>query len=343
MVQTALAEVDVPSFESISGEAKQAVLSSKILAGEVGRLCTTLKELVEPAEAKVSEEDEGSEEEGEDNRGEEEEWRGIGSDHDEDSDGAPDSAALESALSKLGIPLDSISNNLPAESDSSSEADSVVLDDGEESEGDDGASWESGSIDSGGNVRRAASISSSGPSLPPKKQPKTTGKTESRFLPSLATGFIRGNSDGSDIEDVDAAAGRKNRRGQRARKAIWEKKYGKNANHVKKAREEASAGGRGRGRGRGGFGTGVGRGGRTMGDGRNGEFEKPRGAPTGRGGRVRPPPVPLPSTQDSGWQQRPPKGGKEDKPMHPSWVAKQKLKSKESITVAPRGKKIVFE
>ncbi|EUC54528.1 BUD22 protein [Rhizoctonia solani AG-3 Rhs1AP] len=330
MVQAALAELDIPSFESITGEAKQAVLSSKILAGEVGRLCTVLKELVEPAKIKASEPDEVLE-------GEEDEWKGVISDH---SNGeTSDSAALQSALSKLGIPLDSISNDPPVQSDSSSEMNSIVLDDGEESEEDDGASWESGSVDSEGNVRRAISVSSSSSIPPPKKQSKTTTKTESRFLPSLATGFIRGDSDGSEVEDVDAASERKNRRGQRARKAIWEKKYGKNANHVKKAREEAAVRGRGRGRGRGGF-TGIGRGGHSAG-GRNAEPGTSRGGARGRGGRVRPPPAPLPTTRDSGWQQRPVKE-KEDKPMHPSWIAKQKLKSKESI-VPTQGKKIVFE
>ncbi|KAJ1303552.1 hypothetical protein OPQ81_011736 [Rhizoctonia solani] len=341
MIQAALAEVDIPSLESITGEAKQAVLSSKILAGEVGRLCTSLKELLEPAEEKAPELDEES---NEDEEEEEEEWKGVLSDQEEDEDDAAGSTALESALSKLGIPLDSISNGQPPESDSSSETDSLVLDNEDESEEvDDGASWESGSVDSEGNVRRAASISSSGSSSPPKKQPKTANKTESRFLPSLATGFIRGDSDGSDIEDTDAATGRKNRRGQRARKAIWEKKYGRNANHIKKAREEAVARGRGRGRGRGGSTAGIGRGERLNAEGRAGDSGAPRGgAPAGRGGRVRPPPAPLPTTQDSGWPQRPAKKEKEEKPMHPSWIAKQRLKSKESITAAPQGKKIVF-
>ncbi|CAE6487029.1 unnamed protein product [Rhizoctonia solani] len=342
MIQAALAEVDVPALESITGEAKQAVLSSKILAGEVGRLCTALKELVEPAEDKAPEQNDESsrEEEGE----EEEEWKGILS-NDGDEDEVPDSAALESALSKLGIPPDSVSHDLPPESDSYSETDSVVLDSGEDSEdADDGASWESGSVDSEGNVRRAASVSSSSSSSPPKKQSKVSTKTESRFLPSLATGFIRGDSDGSDVEDADDAPGRKNRRGQRARKAIWEKKYGKNANHVKKAKEEAVARGGARGRGRGGFGMGAGRGGHAVTEGR-GEGARPSrgGAPARRGGRVRPPPAPLPTTQDSGWSQRAPKKDKEEKPMHPSWIAKQKLKSKESIAAAPQGKKIVFD
>jgi hypothetical protein len=216
MIQVALAEVDIPSFESITGEAKQAVLSSKILAGEVGKLCTALKDLVEPAE-EPEQKDSSAEED-------EVEWKGIGAnqddDDDEDEDDIPDSAALESALKKLGIPLDSVAHD--TQSDSPSEIDSVVLDDGEESEDvDDGASWESGSVDSEGNIRHAVSpsASSTSSSPPPKKQTKITSKTESRFLPSLAAGFIRGDSDGSDIEDADVAPERKNRRGQRARKA----------------------------------------------------------------------------------------------------------------------------
>ncbi|KAK8861364.1 hypothetical protein IAR55_002183 [Kwoniella newhampshirensis] len=70
--------------------------------------------------------------------------------------------------------------------------------------------------------------------------------TTSLFLPSLATGFTRGDegdSDPDDDYDPDGVIGgktvvRKNRRGQRARQAIWEKKYGKGAKHVVKARQE---------------------------------------------------------------------------------------------------------
>ncbi|QRW20414.1 Bud22 family protein [Rhizoctonia solani] len=342
IIQSALAQVDIPSFESITGEAKQAVLSSKILAGEVGRLCTDLKELVEPTEEKEPQQ-KGSSEEDDD----EVEWEGIRDENEgeneEDESDTSNSAVLESALSKLRIPLDSVPQG--HYSDSSSETDSIVLDEGEE-EADDGASWESGSVDSDGNVRRdvSPSASSTSSNSPPKKQTKTANKTESRFLPSLASGFIRGNSDGSDIEDADVAPERKNRRGQRARKAIWEKKYGKNANHVKKAREEAAARGRGRGRDRGGLAAGTGRVAHSTGEKRGGSSRMSRGGPpAGRGGRVRPPPAPLPTTQDSGWQQRLPKKEKEEKAIHPSWIAKQKLKYKESIAAVPQGKKIVFD
>ncbi len=65
------------------------------------------------------------------------------------------------------------------------------------------------------------------PKKPPKQKPSTAAENSnptagSTFLPSLAVGFIRGDSD-SEWSDGEAAAGdlpqRKNRRGQRARKA----------------------------------------------------------------------------------------------------------------------------
>lgn len=58
-------------------------------------------------------------------------------------------------------------------------------------------------------------------------------------LPQFATGYFSGGSDTEDeLSDDDmvkeATTVRKNRRGQRARQKIWEKKYGKNAKHVQK-------------------------------------------------------------------------------------------------------------
>ncbi|KAF8755072.1 ATP synthase alpha/beta family [Rhizoctonia solani] len=319
IIQSALAQVDIPSFESITGEAKQAVLSSKILAGEVGRLCTDLKELVEPTEEKEPQQ-KGSSEEDDD----EAEWEGIRDENEgeneEDESDTSNSAVLESALSKLRIPLDSVPQG--HYSDSSSETDSIVLDEGEE-EADDGASWESGSVDSDGNVRRdvSPSASSTSSNSPPKKQTKTANKTESRFLPSLASGFIRGNSDGSDIEDADVAPERKNRRGQRARKAIWEKKYGKNANHVKKAREEAAARGRGRGR--------------AEEDSLQVQEEWLIQLAKSEVEVLECPEEAHPPDEVVEFQ-RLPKKEKEEKAIHPSWIAKQKLKYKESIAAVPQ-------
>lgn len=60
-------------------------------------------------------------------------------------------------------------------------------------------------------------------------------------LPELMTGYYSGDDSESDIEEDQVAKEqasnkikRKNRRGQRARRKIWEQKYGKRANHIQK-------------------------------------------------------------------------------------------------------------
>ncbi|KAI0002632.1 Bud-site selection protein [Xylariaceae sp. FL0662B] len=78
---------------------------------------------------------------------------------------------------------------------------------------------------------------SEGVTPPPKKAKTKTAKTtpisngSSAFLPTLMGGYISGSESASDIDDVPA---RKNRRGQRARQAIWEKKYKDKAKHLHK-------------------------------------------------------------------------------------------------------------
>ncbi|KAI0699074.1 Bud-site selection protein [Cytidiella melzeri] len=164
-------------------------------------------------------------------------------------------------------------------------------------------------------------------------QPEQLKKAgESTFLPSLAVGFTRGDSDASDLSDDDAGdtAPKKNRRGQRARRAIWEKKYGRNANHVKTQHETTGKGGPGDDWG----GRGVQRSDRAQ------DKSRPRQAapswnPT-QASRLPPPPsrAPPPHMQ---------KEKKEEKGLHPSWVAKKQLKEKQNPSiVAPQGKKIVF-
>ena len=75
------------------------------------------------------------------------------------------------------------------------------------------------------------------PTKPIKSTNTTTNTTSTTFLPTLSMGgyFSGDDSDSaSDLSDVDAEP-KRNRRGQRARRDIYEKKFGKNANHVKKA------------------------------------------------------------------------------------------------------------
>ncbi|SCU92009.1 LAFA_0F07338g1_1 [Lachancea sp. 'fantastica'] len=78
----------------------------------------------------------------------------------------------------------------------------------------------------------------------PGKDKKTTKKA---VLPELMAGYYSGGSDDefsdADVapEPIDNAPKRKNRRGQRARQKIWEKKFGKTANHVQKRMQEAQS------------------------------------------------------------------------------------------------------
>lgn len=63
-------------------------------------------------------------------------------------------------------------------------------------------------------------------------------------LPQLATGYYSGGESDDDIKDSlvdEITAPRKNRRGQRARQKIWEKKYGSGAKHVVKQQERAKS------------------------------------------------------------------------------------------------------
>ncbi|QSL66277.1 hypothetical protein MERGE_000655 [Pneumocystis wakefieldiae] len=69
---------------------------------------------------------------------------------------------------------------------------------------------------------------------------KLNNLSGSAFLPSLSAGYISGSDDNNNIDEeykvIDKP--RKNRRGQRARRKIWELKYGKNARHLQIKRKE---------------------------------------------------------------------------------------------------------
>lgn len=71
--------------------------------------------------------------------------------------------------------------------------------------------------------------------------------TATTFLPTLSMGgyWSGGSDDGNDHDDDDIGGlshepKRKNKRGQRARQAIYEKKYGQDANHLKKQPQEST-------------------------------------------------------------------------------------------------------
>ena len=170
---------------------------------------------------------------------------------------------------------------------------------------------------------------------PPTLTQEALGKSSTKpksttFLPSLAiSGYWSGSESAASDLDTAGPKPRQNRRGQQERRAIWEKKYGHNANHIKKQskgqnRDEGwdprrgarssdeVCGKRGRGRGRGGMQGGVraGRGGNLGATGANSD------------------PVLARKTKVV------------KAPLHPSWDAAKKRKDKRNVTFA--GRKIVF-
>ncbi|KAJ7644103.1 Bud-site selection protein [Roridomyces roridus] len=201
------------------------------------------------------------------------------------------------------------------------------VDDGEGEE--DGDGWESGSIhsvDEPPAKKPALSKAKIAPVTKPATSSKASAKaatTDSQFLPSLQVGFVRGGSSESDFEEDEnkVVGGRKNRRGQRARQAIWEKKYGRGANHKKKEAEEAT----------------------RLAKAKAAKVKGPRGKARW---------TESAQVADGGWVGRkaphaaqPQEPSRKSEPnLHPSWVAKKALKEKLGAggIVPSQGKKIVF-
>ncbi|KAK6907112.1 hypothetical protein I203_101101 [Kwoniella mangroviensis CBS 8507] len=228
----------------------------------------------------------------------------------------------------------------------------------------DEAGWESGSIGGefdGSDEEGEEDISDEDAiPIPPSKKSKPTPAppqskekplkaekipkgdiTSSMFLPSLAAGFTRGDegdSDPDDDLDPNGVIGkntkeRKNRRGQRARQAIWEKKYGKGAKHVVKAKADDEAYQAAKAK--------------READ-KRGRPEHMKGRDSGWGARSGQPSIPSgsPSTPKSTMaplQQQPPK--EEKKNLHPSWEAARLRKQKMGAVPAdaPKANKIVFD
>ncbi|GBE84935.1 Bud-site selection protein [Sparassis latifolia] len=343
----ALAPAGTPAFK-----VESRLLSSKALACEVRLVINALKEITQPTKKINNNKDE----------------------QDEDADTAefPQKARKLSA-SALRQPFRHNDEELD---DTGREAEEREKGWESRSIGESGDGWESGSVN-GSNYRwKAASGSSedelessegtdgdgtdedgdsdtSPPeSLPPEKKGQksdfimedTKGKskatsTESTFLPSLAVGYTRGDSEASDWsgDEVDDSP-KRNRRGQRARRAIWEKKYGKNANHVKKEREAAVQNPRQKD---------------IRHTGQKNVLNHSRTGVAHRGNASSSRSQFVAPSRDSGWS----KGGRsvaeqppvvkqtqtKDKPLHPSWEAKRRLKEKFSANIVPaQGTKIIF-
>ncbi|ORY10936.1 Bud-site selection protein [Clohesyomyces aquaticus] len=168
------------------------------------------------------------------------------------------------------------------------------------------------------------SDSDSGIPIPAPKA-KSRGKdqekpTKSTFLPSLSMGnYLSGSdSEASDL-DVDVAP-KKNRRGQRARQQIWEKKFGEKAKHVQKQDSQ------------------------TGWDPKKGAVDT-RGKFGGRGkDGIRPGTRGPQMSGENALPLGPKKAKKRDDvgELHPSWLAAKAAKE-QKVNVKPMGKKLVFD
>lgn len=161
-----------------------------------------------------------------------------------------------------------------------------------------------------------------------KQAQKGTSKSGSTFLPTLMGGYWSGSESATDEEDKSTR--KKNRPGQQARRALWEKKFGSKANHLKgqasrRSRDkdwDPKRGARSENERRFRGGRTGGRGSESLsvnGKARTGENAvavKPRGRGMGR-------------KDDTG-------------PLHPSWEAAKKAKEAKQ-TASFQGKKVVFE
>ncbi|KAI9512402.1 Bud-site selection protein [Russula earlei] len=149
--------------------------------------------------------------------------------------------------------------------------------------------------------------------------------TGSVFLPTLSNGFIPGGSD-TDWSDAEAKAVdpvRKNRRGQRARRAIWEKKYGKGAKHLQK-REESS----------------IARTPRKHFKEQKANLRPQLSVPSKRNSRAEK--ADHVSEKHISHQRK--SRAVDDRPLHPSWVAKMRMKESASEAIVPsQGKRIKFD
>lgn len=169
---------------------------------------------------------------------------------------------------------------------------------------------------------------------PPKAKAKEAPKKPngSTFLPTLMGGYWSGSeSSASDLEDdaIAAAPVRKNRPGQMARRAIWEKKFGERANHIKTGKGSvAEKRGKGKDDGwdakRGAKDSGYG--GRERGRGRQRDFRQATGE---NAVAVEP--------RNKGVMKRDDVGK-----LHPSWEAAKKAKEVKK-TATFQGKKVTFD
>lgn len=160
--------------------------------------------------------------------------------------------------------------------------------------------------------------SDSEPSGPKAKKPKYE-------LPELMHGYISGEED-EDIDDKVAkrqssnVPAKKNRRGQRARQKIWEKKYGSQAKHVQRQLEKE----------------------RQEREKRQREYEERQAKREAKAAQNPQYQRIITPQHSSGSVDNQTKNNIVEKPIHPSWEAK-KIAEEKQKNVKFQGKKITFD
>lgn len=208
--------------------------------------------------------------------------------------------------------------------------------------------WESGTIDDNSDYNKESDdvsdignqVTSPSGIVTQTRNSASLSKGESVFLPTLSVGFARGGGSDSEFSDSEAKAAdgvKKNRRGQRARRAIWEKKYGKNAHHVKK-RQELGQGTKRPGSAAKGQKTSK----QSPMARREQKYDKDARMP--KRARVNKPVSDRAVRKGASASTDPPRTRTEqqdERPLHPSWEAKKKQKA---IGIVPsQGTKIIFD
>ncbi|KAG5973984.1 hypothetical protein E4U55_000137 [Claviceps digitariae] len=183
----------------------------------------------------------------------------------------------------------------------------------------------SGSDDEESEAEPESHMSSRSPTPPIETTKKTAKKASSAikpgqiggstFLPSLMGGYISGSESASDIEEAKP----KKRRGQRARQAIWEQKYGTSAKHLQKPSHK---GGRDSGWDL--------RRGAVDGDNQSKKSPWKKGVQRPAAGHMDAASAPKPRKRD------------DEGALHPSWEARKKARQTQKA-VAFTGKKVVFD
>jgi hypothetical protein len=197
------------------GKVQSRLLSSKILASEITRLLDDIRTVLNPISAEVE----------------------NGSDNEEEGHLSVPSRTIKTKGSTkhlaMATPSDDADEGVESDGWESGTVNGSDLAEYPQSDSEGGAALQSdleaGAEDDEEDMSVAGSLSAGSASdseiaAPPTKKARADKKStvgESTFLPSLAVGFTRGDSDSewSDSEAKVADGVRKNRRGQRARRA----------------------------------------------------------------------------------------------------------------------------